>query len=342
MKQMKPTLLKVGLFLIMFLFSVIPLYAQAKTNPVTLNFSVFYPAPHKMSGIATEWAKEVEKRTNGGVKITMFYGSTLAPADKAYEAVKNGIADIAWSALGYFRGRFPLTEIADMPVGAKDAFVANKAINAYYKKFKPKEFDDVKVLFLVSTSPQILHSAKPVSKLEDVKRMKIRSGGLTAKVAAALGGAPVAMPIGEAYDALSKGVAEATILPYEAMEGWRLGEVVKYHIESYGSACIAGQFVVMNKDKWNKLSADMQKAVDQVNEEWIEKTGRAWVEIEESGKNFVVKRGNTIVTLSKEEDNRWAKAVKPVLEEYAKVTKTKGLPGDQVLKFWQEYLSKNQ
>jgi len=340
MKAMKRVSFVLCFFLLTFSFFIS--YGFCQTKPIELNYSIFYPATHKMAVLATEWSKEVEKRTNGGVKITMFYGGTLTPADKCYEGVVNGIADIGWSVFGYSRGRFPLTEIADMPLGAKNSPVPTRLANEYYKKFRPKELDDVKVIYLICTGPSILHTIKPVTKLEDLKGMKIRSGGLTAKVVAALGAAPVAMPIGEAYDALSKGVAEGTILPMEAMEGWRLGEVVKYSIENYGSAPPGGQYVVMNKDKWNAMSPDVQKIVEKINEEWIEKTGRAFDEIDKSGRDYVQKLGNKIIPLSKEEDQRWTRAVRPILDQYVKDVKAKGLPGDEVLRFWLDYIGKNR
>ena len=106
-----------------------------------LNYSVFFPAPHKNAVLATEWAKEIEKRTGGKVQITVFPGGTLTPADKCYDGVVKGLSDIGFSVLAYTRGKFPLTEVADLPVGAKSALASTKLINEFYKKFKPKELD---------------------------------------------------------------------------------------------------------------------------------------------------------------------------------------------------------
>ena len=89
------------------LFFVIPGGVQA-ADPIKLNYSIFFPAPHKNTVLATEWAQEIEKRTNGAVKITMFAGGTLTPADKCYDGVVKGISDIGFSVLAYTRGKFPL------------------------------------------------------------------------------------------------------------------------------------------------------------------------------------------------------------------------------------------
>lgn len=316
------------------------LWAQAK--PIELTYSIFFPAPHKNTVLATQWAEEINKRTNGRVKITMFPGGTLTPADKCYDGVVKGLSDIGMSVVSYTRGRFPLTEVIDLPLGYKSGLAATKLVNAYYKKFKPKEFDDTKVMYLHAHGPGILHTKKPVAKLEDLKGMKIRSTGTVAKIVGALGATPVAMPMPETYDALQKGIAEGVMCPVEALEGWKLGEVIKSTTLNYGSAYTIAFFVVMNKDRWKSLPPDIQKTIEQVNEEWIEKTGKSWDEIDTSGLQFTKKLGNQVIQLSKEEDERWVKAVKPVFDDYVKAMKEKGLPGEEALKFCMEELKKLQ
>jgi TRAP-type C4-dicarboxylate transport system substrate-binding protein len=303
-------------------------------DPIKLNYSIFFPAPHKNTVLATEWAQEVEKRTNGAVKITIFPGGTLTPADKCYDGVVKGISDIGFSVLAYTRGKFPLTEVSDLPLGIKSGAVATRVINEYYKKFKPSEFDEVKVMYLHGHGPGILHSKKTVNTLDDLKGMKIRCTGMAAKIVTALGGVPVAMPMGETYDALSRGVVDGSMAPQESLQGWKWGEVVKYTIENFGSSYSTGFFVVMNKDKWNSLPPDVQKVIEAVNVEWIEKTGKVWDEIDKEGREFTLARGNKIIGLSKEEDEKWAKQVRPILDEYVANMKSKNLPGEEALKFY--------
>jgi TRAP-type C4-dicarboxylate transport system substrate-binding protein len=316
-------------------------YAQQKV--VTLKFSNFFPAPHKNSIIAEQWCREVEKRTNGKVKINYFPGATLTPANQTFDSVEKGICDIGESVLAYTRGKFPLTEVIDLPLGGKSGTALTRMINEYFKKFQPKEFANVKVLYLHAHGPGLLHfGKKTVTKMEDVKGMKIRSTGLSAKLVQALGGAPVGMPMTESYDALSKGVAEGIMAPYEAMKGWKLAEVVGGTVENFGSSYSTGMFVVMNKAKWNALPPDVQKVIEQVSQEWIGRQGKVWDDIDKEGKDLMISMKKKIVSLSKEEDARWAKQVQPILDEYVKTTKAKGLPGDQVLKFAQDFLAKQK
>jgi len=337
MKHWKVVSLVLCLAVIGFSFMTSSAFGQVK-----LNYSVFFPAPHKNAVLATEWAKEIEKRTAGKVQITVFPGGTLTPADKCYDGVVKGISDIGFSVLAYTRGKFPLTEVSDLPLGIKSGLVASKAFNDYYKKFKPKELDEVKIMYLHGHGPGILHTKKGVTKLEDLKGMKIRCTGMAAKIVTALGGVPVAMPMGETYDALSRGVVDGSMAPYEALQGWKWGEVVRFTTENFGSSYSTGMFVVMNKDKWNSLPPDIQKIIEQVNQEYIEKQGKLWDEIDKAGRDATIKLGNQIVPLSQDEDWKWQKAVKPLLDEYQKNMKDKGLPGEEVLSFYLQTIYKYQ
>ncbi len=326
--------------LVGFMFSTSPVFGQAK--PIELTYSNFFPAPHKNAVLSVEWGKEIEKRTNGKVKVTVFPGGTLTPAAQCYDGVVKGLSDVGLSVLGYTRGRFPLTEVIDLPLGYRNGLEATKLINIYYKKFQPKEFNDVKVMFLHAHGPGILHTKKPVATLEDLKGVKIACHGLSSKIVGALGAVPVAMPMPERYDAIQKGVAEGGVFPLEALKGWKLAEVVSSTTLNYGSAYTTGFFVVMNKEKWASLPADVQKIIEQINEEWIIKTGQGWDEIDKEGTDLAASKGIKAITLPKAEDERWHKLVQPVLDDYVKAMKEKNLPGDEALKFCQEELKKLQ
>jgi TRAP-type C4-dicarboxylate transport system substrate-binding protein len=332
------TFLVCSMFLLILLASV-PSYAQEKV--ISLRFAHFMPSTSDHVALARDWAKEVEKRTNGRVKVTVYPGSTVMPVAQTYDGITKGIADIGYGIFTYHRGRFPLTEVIDLPLGYKSGYYATKLVNEYYKKFKPKEYDDVKVMFLDAHGPGFFHTRKPVAKLEDLKGMKIRSGGLQSKIAAALGAAPVSIPVTEAYDALSKGVADGISLPDEGIMTWSLGDVVKYHTRNWGTTYTAAFYTVMNKGKWNSLPKDIQNIIEKINEEWIEKAGIMWQTRDDNMRTALAKKGNKFVELTKEEDARWAALVKPILADYVKMTKEKGLPGDQALEFCQDYLKKN-
>ena len=178
----------------------------AKEEVVELSYSIFFPPTHAQGIAGANWAKEIEKRTNGRVKINVYAGGTLAKAPETYTAVTGGIADIGMSCFAYTRGRFPVMEAVDLPLGYPDGKTATRAANEFYKKMKPAELDDVKVLYLHAHGPGLLHTKKPVKTIADMKGLKVRSTGFSAKVVTALGGVPVAMAQPATYEALQKGV----------------------------------------------------------------------------------------------------------------------------------------
>ncbi len=316
--------------------------AATPVQAADMTYSIFFPATHSVTILATEWCKEIEKRTNGKIKIQMFPGATLTPADQCYDGVVKGISDVGMSVVSYVKGRFPLSEVFDLPLGYKSAKQSCGLANAYFEKFKPKEFDDVKIMYLMGHGPGFVNtSKKPVEKLEDMKGLKIRGTGTTAKVVAALGATPVAMPMTETYDAVKKGVADGYVAPLEALKGWKLAEVVKYTTEDFGAAYSIMFFVAMNKKKWDALSKDEQETIEKINKEWIQKHAADWDKIDKEGKEYALSRGNKIISLSEQENAKFAEAVKPMFVEYVKVMKEKGLPGEEALKFCQEYLKQN-
>ncbi len=316
-------------------------YAAAQDRAVNLRFASFFPPSHELAKITDQWCKEVTKRTNGKVKIRQYAGGTLTSAPQIYDSVVQGVVDVGNHVLGYTVGKFPLSEVLDYPLGYPNGYVATKLANAYFAKFKPKEFDDVKVMYFHGQAPGILHTKKPVYKLEDIKGMKIRTYGSNAEFMSLLGGTPVAMPMGDAYDAISRGVADGLLCAYEVLEGWKIGEVVKYSTESYHSAYTSIFVVAMNKKKWASIPPEQQKIIEQINREWIEKAGKNWNAIDESGKKYAMKRGNKIITLSDAEQARWVAKAQPLYDKYVKKMKDKGLPGDQVLKFAKDFLKAN-
>lgn len=308
--------------------------APAQTKPIEMTYSMHFVASHQMAVFGRKWADEVEKRTNGRIKITMFPGGSLIPSPQAYDGVIKGIADIAMSFQGFTRGRFPLTEVIDLPLAWKSGRSATQIVNELYAKFQPKEYNDVKVMYLHAHGPGLFHTRnKDVQKLEDMKGLKIRTSGTLAPIAAALGAAPVALPMGETYDAIARGVADGTVAPYEGMEQWKLGEVCKYTIECFSIAYSAAGFVAMNKNKWAALPPDIQKIIEELNKEWIPVTGKVWDDVDKSGREYTVKRGNKIIVFSKDEEARWAKAVQPLMGEYVANAKKKGVPSEEAMKF---------
>ena len=242
---------------------------------ITLSYSIFFPATHEQCIAGMNWAKEIEKKTDGKT--------------------------------------------------------ATAAANEFFKAMKPKELDDVKVLYLHAHGPGLLHTKKPVKKLEDLKGMKIRSTGLSAKVVSALGGVPVAMPQGATYESLQKGVVDGTFAPIETLKGWKQGEVIKHTTNSRTIGYTTGMYVIMNKAKWDKLPDAVKAVFTDVSDRWVKVHGETWDRVDGDGVAFTKNLGNGIIELDAAEGARWSAAVKPVIDGYIAEMKKKNLPGDKAI-----------
>jgi TRAP-type transport system periplasmic protein len=312
---------------------------QAATYNFT--YSTFFPPTHIQTKVPEAWIKEIEELSKGEIKIQLFTGGSLTPAPQIYDGVVKGISDFGLSVLAYSTGRFPVLSAVDNPFGYANAFVATRVINELNRKFQPKELSDVHVCYLFAHGPGLLHTvSKPVNKIEDVKGLKIRATGTSQLIVRALGAAPVAMSQGEAYDALKKNIVDGTLVPMEALEGYKQGEVLKYTTLNYSSSYSQGFFVAMNLKKWESLPPDLQKIITDVSKKYEDITAKAWGDSDESGRQFSLKLGHEFIELSDQESAKFKEAMKPVFDEYIKQATAKGVDGEAVFKATQEMVEK--
>ncbi len=326
------------IFIVCFLFSL-ALVPSTKAETINLTYSNFFPPTHGHAIAGQNMIKEIEKRTNGRVKISYFPGGTLTKPAVCYDGVVKGISDIGQSCFAYTRGKFPFMEGVDLPFGYKDGKVATRVAYEFYKKMNPEELQDVKVLVVHAHGPGILASKKDVNSLSDLKGMKIRTTGLAAKLAKYLGAAAVAMPQNEAYEALQKGVVEGTFCPIETLKGWKQGEVIDYVIEAQALGYTTAMFVVMNKQKYESLPPDIQKVFDEVGEEWVDVHGDVWNTADEEGYKFVTELGKEIHGLSASEEEKWIQSITPIILEYQTNMEEKGLPGKKAVEVLRELVA---
>jgi TRAP-type transport system periplasmic protein len=323
---------------LVFCLSATSFPAEAQEKVIRLRYASFFPPVHKLSGVLEQWCKEVEKRTNGRVKITYLPGGTLVPPPQAYEAAVRGVADITIASPSWVVGRFPLSEVLELPLGYTNSVQATRLANAFYKKFRPKEYDDVKVLYMYFPAPGCFMTLKPISSIEGLKGLKVRAGGNQAKIVLAMGALPVSMPLGDVYDGLQRGVIEGSTTYPQDLRGFRLGDLIRGLQINLGLAWAGSTVNVMNKAKWNALPPDVQRIIDQVNEEWIDKSGETSDEFNKEAIESAVSMGMKVFNISPEEVKITRGKVEPLLGEYVKSMKEKGLPGEEALKFCQDYI----
>ena len=317
----------------------LPLQGHAQGQSINLKVANWFPADHRQNLMLESWCRDLEKRTNGRVKVNYYPAGMLVPAVRAYHDTTLGVSDVGHHLLGYTETRFPLTSVLDLPLGYSDNMVPTRLANAFYAKFKPKEFDDVKILWFHAHAPAVVHTKnKPVNRLEDLRGLKIITYGVVTKFMKSLGGTTVAMPAGEIYNALSRGDVDGVMTPYSTAYGFKYREIIGYTTENRATA-YSGVFVVaMNKKKWNSLPPDIQKIIDSMSYEYMEKYTAMWDEMEKNSKASLVKGGTKVISLSKEEEARWVERAKPVFDDYLYRMKLLGLPGEEALKFVRSYL----
>lgn len=315
------------IIVLMLLFVVFSIgLAPAKEKVYKFNFANITPAAHPYySAIMEPWAREIEKRANGRVKITLYPAGTLVHGSVMYSGIKDGITDIGTSSFGWERGIHPLIEAFSYAPGFPDAVASCRIVNQLYEKFKPKELADTHVLFLMAATPMHMWTKTPVRKMEDLAGMEIRAAGPTGKIIKALGGVPVSATQGEVYEMLSKGIVKGSVSTLDVLKGFRQAEVVEYVTLAYFHT--APFFTCMNLNKWNRLPADIQKIFTDVSREFILIAGKAWDKGAEVGLQYTKDEGLEIITLPPDELKKWHAKYKGLQQEYIKEMEAKGLPG---------------
>jgi TRAP-type C4-dicarboxylate transport system substrate-binding protein len=348
MMKLKMLFLLTGIICLVLIFSPFN-GAFAKDKVVKLKVANFFPPPTFQSKVLGEFCRDLEKRTAGGVKVDYFEGGSLVKAPAMFDGIKNGITDIGYSHVYYTSGRMPVTEAGGLPLGFPSGWVASQVYNDFYQEFKPKEFDEVKVLWMnASPSSAIATAKKPIRKLEDLKGLSIRAPGMAGEVIKALGGTPAPTPMIEVYDAISKGVIDGETSNFETLIAFKFAEVVKYTTSVWQINNLYPFYMAMNKNSYKKLPPDIKAVFDTLVGEYKERYILMWNAIDFIGKNFGLKKGVEFIELPPSELPKWQEAVKPVFDNYVKRMVGKGYSETEVrgwIKFLRErgdYWTKKQ
>jgi TRAP-type C4-dicarboxylate transport system substrate-binding protein len=235
---------------------------------VTLRIHHFLPAPAPVpKNFITPWAEKVTKEAGGKLKVEIYPAMQLGGRPPALiDQARDGVVDIVWTLPGYTPGRFPGTEAFELPFVPASAEATSQAAWDFYEKYLKKEFESVHVIAVHVHGPGLLHvKGNGVTKLEDLKGLKLR--GPTRQATAllsALGATPVGMPVPAMPEALSKGVIDGTVIPWEVTTPLKVAQLVQSHTNFTGSRGLYTSFFVfaMNKAKYDGLPADIKKVID--------------------------------------------------------------------------------
>ncbi|OPY81769.1 MAG: Monocarboxylate 2-oxoacid-binding periplasmic protein precursor [Syntrophorhabdus sp. PtaU1.Bin153] len=308
----------------------LPHYSHSQPT-ITLKYANFPPATTFPCVQMERWAKEVEKRTQGKVKVQTFPGGTLLPAKNIFDGVISGMADIGNFAMSYQPGRFPISEAIDLPIGFTSAKAASLALYDLIEKYNAKEFEKVKLLTLFTCPPADFMTSKPVRSLKDLKGMELRVSGTGADVVKRLGAIPVAMPQSETPEAIQRGVVKGIVSSMEILKDFNFAAYCPYATEA--NLFVVSFAVVMNKDKWNSLPSDVKKVIDNLRREQAEWTGK-YVDdhVKEALAWSKQKYNHQLLELPAGEKAQIPGLVKPMIDDYIKRVTAAGLPGDRIVK----------
>jgi len=319
----------------MALAALLPGFAQAQE----VILKVAHPVPPTAPGhvkMIVPWCEKIEAESHGRMKCQIYPAMQLGGTPpQLLTQVRDGVADIVWSLPGYTPGRFPVSEVFELPFMTRTRDGSSRALWDFAEKNAAKEFAGVRPVALWVSGPYALHSRdKEVHTLDDMKGLKIRTPSrLGTKLLEALGATPVGMPVPQIPESLSKGVIEGALLPWEVVPAFKVQELTKNSTEFSGDHAMTAttMMFIMNARKYNSLPADLKAIIDR-------NSGReasAWFTLQmqlgdDAGLKATVKNGNKIFAIPSGEMARWQAAAKPVTEEWIKEVSAKGLDGKQL------------
>ena len=312
--------------------------AQAQTPEVTLKLHHFLPAVSNVHRYFLQpWAEKINRESNGRLRIQIFPSMQLGGAPpQLFDQARDGIADITWTLPGSTPGRFPRIEVFELPfVSHKKAIVNCLAVQEYADRHCREEFAEVHPLCIWGHGEGLIHSKREVKTMEDLRGLKLRfPSRLNGEALRALGASPVGMPVPQIPEALSQGVIDGAVVPWEVAPSIRLAEMVRNHTEIPGSPTlyIATFILGMNKAKYASLPADLRAVLDANS--GMAAARMAAVPWDERGpivEAEVRRRGNKITVISEAEKERWAITTRPVVDSWLTQAREKGLDSAALL-----------
>ena len=305
----------------------LPLWAAE----INLTYAFFAPAGTFPGKQMAHWAEQLTKRTNGKVAVKTFPAGTLLGAREMYDGVTKGVADIGLGSPSYDPGRFPLTSGVSLPMGFTNATVASRTLWELTKEFRPKEYEDFKVIAMFTTEPGFIQTKTAVRNAADLNGMKLRAAGTGVPVLKALGAAPIGMPMPEVPQSVQTGVISGTMTSREVLQDFKLAESLKF-VTDYPTVVVTFA-AVMDRKRWDKLPADVQKVIDQLAAEMPVWTGQ-YHDNENVGAamRWAAKEHKLqVVSLAADERAKWDAKLKPMEEQWVAEMSAKGLPAARYL-----------
>jgi TRAP-type C4-dicarboxylate transport system substrate-binding protein len=311
-------------------FSAMVTPCAGLSEPIKLSYANFPPAPTFPCVQMERWKTEVEKRTDGKVRVNTFPGGTLLGAKEMMDGVIQGQADIGCLCMAYQPGRFMITNASSLPLGIPNARVGSQVLWDLYRQYKPSSFAQVKVLAMFTTAPSNIMSKVAIRSLEDIKGVDLRASGGAAQILAAWGANQVGMPMSATPEALQKGVVKGLFSSLEVMKDFKFAETCKY--VTVTDTVIYPFAVVMNMKAWDRLPQDVKAVFEALAPEQSLWTG-TYMDGHVAKANQWSKQneGVEFITLSAAEKARWNQRLAPITEKWIGAADAAGLPGKKIV-----------
>jgi TRAP-type C4-dicarboxylate transport system substrate-binding protein len=285
------------------------------------------------------WCDNIARDSNNRLNCQIFPAMQLGGSPpQLYDQAKDGVADVVWTVAGYSANRFVRSQVFELPFMMTNAGATSRAAWDFVQKHAMDEYKDVKLLAVHVHGPGVLFTKnKPITKIEDLRGMKMRGPTATVtKMLANMGATPVGMPVPQVPEALSKGVIDGAVIPYEVAPGLKVNELTKFASETpKGSPALYTTFFVvpMNRARYDSLPADLKAVIDK-------NSGRelsAFLGSTQEGndvpgrKAFVETPGYTITQIPAAEVDRWKKATDNLDDEWVADMNKRGFNGKAML-----------
>jgi len=322
--------------------------APVAGQEVTLKVHHFWaPTAMPPSTLLVPWCDKIAKDSNNRMKCQIYPAMQLggAPPQLIQQAM-DGVADIVWTLPGYTAGRFPVIEVFELPFMSSSAEATSQAAWDYYTQHAVKEFAGIKMLAVNVHDNGYIHTVnKQIKVMADFKGLKMRAPTRqTNKLLAALGATPVAMPLPTLGDALSKGVVDGYLLPWEVIPSIKAHEFTKYDSETdprYRALYTAVFTLAMNQAKYDSLPPDLKKVIDDNSGAALSrKMGAQWDASAPPARKFAVDHGNTFYVIPASELENWQKATANLPDEWVKDVTAKGNDGKALLRSARDLIQK--
>ncbi len=306
----------------------------AMAQEVTLTVHHFLgPNSPAHTQLIQPWAERVEEESDGRIAVQIFPSMSMGGAPpELYRQVRDGFADVVWTLPGYTPGVFPRTEVFELPtVHGGSAAVTNAAIQAMWDDIAP-DYTQVHPLLVHVHAGNALHLRETAATAPaDLEGLKLRTPSRTgAWLIEAWGAEPVGMPVPELPQALSRGVVDGALVPFEIVPPLNLHELTGYSVEGpqgrrFGTSTF---LLAMNKDRYDSLPADLQAVIDANSGAALARlAGAAWDEVEAPGKALQRESGGEIVQLSADQMAAFDARAEAVEARWIETATESGLDG---------------